>query len=462
MPPITRSKDCLSVIDGLFFIEQDTIDLAANIYSELKTTASACGEESIVQLVPHITSLFIKLNDVIKSNIDLKGDIKSLQTYLSAAEERCMNLDVSFKDKSVTCCELEEQYEADMNNLNSLLGKCKEENASLKERLDLVPVQTQRLIAESQEKIEVLTAERKGLLTTMEVLEAEIKCLQAELRRAETRAKQRRPSTSDDLLSELHAAEVAISSPLTSRPPASSQPTASPAVNQPPTIPYPSPKPHAITPPAAPKDFKSVLVIGDSHVRHAGKNCAARGAFVECLPGGKITDVKNRLLSYLGVSLDCIYFHVGCNNLRRGYRGGPGYNGGHGKREALHAMADLLYTAKTSFPGSRVFLSSVLVRRDIGYKALHSFNAQLELMCNNFSVEFVDANSCVSRRDLSRDGVHFSHQAVTRLGSMFEEAITMGLATSSSAQSASLEPEPESALRDEPPSGDDVPQDSGN
>lgn len=424
MPHWTRSRDILSEIDELSFLEQGVINLAARLYTELRANQATFGEESIVNLVPHITSILSRLNDITRDNSELKEEIDSLKADLSAAELRCLDLNDSFKDKSVACCQLEDQYDADINNINCLLAKCREENASLRERLDLVPVLSDRLIIESQEKIDVLTAERRGLLTTIEVLEADIKCLRADLRRAETRAKQRRPSTCDDLLSELHAAEEAVSSPLSSV-----QPTCSTAttitVNQPTVNHLPSSPPTAPTTPSINnKEFKSVLLIGDSHVRHSSKDCADRGAFVECIPGGKILDVRNRLLSYLGVSIDVIYIHVGCNNLRKGYRGGPGYNGGHGKREALHAMADLLYTTKTNFPDAKVYLSSVLVRRDISYGALHSFNTQLELMCNNFNVELVEANSCVRRRDLSRDGVHFSRQAVTRLGSLFVKAIT--------------------------------------
>lgn len=143
--------------------------------------------------------------------------------------------------------------------------------------------------------------------------------------------------------------------------------------------------------------------------------------------GGKILDIKHRLVEYVGVNLKCIYIHVGTNNLRYGYRGGPGYNGGHGKREALHSMADLLFTAKTRFPHSKIFLNSILVRKDIGYKALYDFNCQLELMCSNFDVHFVEANCWVAKGDLARDGVHLNRQGVRRLSTLFTRALSDGL-----------------------------------
>lgn len=81
---------------------------------------------------------------------------------------------------------------------------------------------------------------------------------------------------------------------------------------------------------------------------------------------------------YSPVCRCCVFWNLCTNNLRYGYRGGPGYDGGHGKREALHSMADLLFTAKTRFPHSKIFLNSILVRKDIGYKALYDFNCQLD------------------------------------------------------------------------------------
>lgn len=90
-------------------------------------------------------------------------------------------------------------------------------------------------------------------------------------------------------------------------------------------------------------------------------------------------------------------------------------------------MADLLYTAKTAFPNSKILLNSVLIRCDINFRALHDFNDQLELMSNNFGIEFVEANNCVSGRDLSRDGVHLNRRGVGRLGSLLVDTVSAAL-----------------------------------
>ncbi|KAG8270521.1 hypothetical protein J6590_084008 [Homalodisca vitripennis] len=262
---------------------------------------------------------------------------------LTSAEKRCIDLNIGFKDKSVVCCELEEQYDTEVNSLTEQLTDYKSENERLRNQLDEA-LDTNALIAGYEAKLTTLTAERKNLLTTMEVLEADVKCL---------RAKQRRSSAGDDILSEISMSEaICNQSPLT---PGPSKQSCS-RVDDPVTTP-PAPPPPRTTDQPIPirKEFNTVLIVGDSHLRHSTKDCAMKGAFVECCPGGKIVDIKNVLLGYVGVSLNVIYLHAGCNNLKRGYRGCPGYNGGHGKRGALHSMVELLFVAKTQFLEPKLF-----------------------------------------------------------------------------------------------------------
>lgn len=169
---------------------------------------------------------------------------------------------------------------------------------------------------------------------------------------------------------------------------------------------------------------KNVLLIGDSIIRHSSNLCRKRGAYIECCPGGRILDIKTKLLKYLNQDLSVIYIHVGTNDLKRGYRGKAGYNGGDGKKQALHAMADLLFTTKNHFPNALVFLNSILIRSDISYKALFHFNEQLDLMCMNFGVSFVEANCWVNKHHLARDGRHLNWTGNQRLGQLFSDLFT--------------------------------------
>ncbi|KAG8265806.1 hypothetical protein J6590_086050 [Homalodisca vitripennis] len=131
------SRDILSETDGRFFIEQDVIDLAANLYAELIDTAATFGDGSFERLVPHATPLLNKLNDISNNNSDFKQEDDSLRSSILA-----------------TCGQLEDQYEADISNLNNILAKCREENVALKERLVIMPDHNSNLIQESQTKIE--------------------------------------------------------------------------------------------------------------------------------------------------------------------------------------------------------------------------------------------------------------------------------------------------------------------
>ncbi|KAG8248416.1 hypothetical protein J6590_040880 [Homalodisca vitripennis] len=90
-------------------------------------------------------------------------------------------------------------------------------------------------------------------------------------------------------------------------------------------------------------------------------------------------------------------------------------------------MADLLYTVRTQFPNSKVFVNSVLTRTDISYKALFHFNEQIELMCGNFGVTYVEANCSVGRRDLARDGRHLNRRGITHLATLFESVFIAAL-----------------------------------
>ncbi|KAG8287877.1 hypothetical protein J6590_027216 [Homalodisca vitripennis] len=146
--------------------------------------------------------------------------------------------------------------------------------------------------------------------------------------------------------------------------------------------------------------MSSVLLNGDSLLRFSGKRCAEEGAIVDVNPGSRISHI------------------TGTNNLGRGYNGGPGYDGGWGKREALHSMADLLSTAKWTFANSVIIVNSVLTRKDISQRALFYYNDQLMLMCNNFNVEFFDVIEVIRPYHLACDGTHLNRRGNECFGNL--------------------------------------------
>jgi len=450
-PRVTRSSQLLSFVDGLCFIDDVVIDLASSFLTELRAISATYGEEVVEKIVPHVIALMTKLNDAQKENSKHKLEIEKLNNNLTTAVGKCSDLNNSIKGKTLEYDQIEDQYATEISDLKSQLQVITCENRKLMEVVkDGSKLDLDRLIEESDEKFATLTAERKCLLTTVEVLEAEVRCLRAEIAQLEARAResqeyadrctaaalslatdQRQPPTpAADYTSDLEdqqdchrSSDSGLSSPAPRTTRSVRSTTSTPQLNN---------------------DFEDVLLIGDSHLRHASRKCVYRGVNLQCIPGGKILDIKDRLVKFSGSNPSVILFHVGANNLKKGYRGGPGYNGGHGKKEALHSMADLLYTAKTKFKNSKIVLNSVLIRQDITYKALFDFNSQLELMCNNFDVTFVEANCSVGRRDLSRDGVHFNRRGVSRLSSLIENVIDITLrnldASSFSAPDTSMAP----------------------
>lgn len=169
------------------------------------------------------------------------------------------------------------------------------------------------------------------------------------------------------------------------------------------------------------------LLIGDSLLRYSSLKCKMEGAIVDINPGAKIDHIRDKLGKYASVQPKVVYLLVGTNNLVNSYNGGQGYDGGWGKRAVLHSMAELLSTAKKTFPDSRILLNSILVRCDIRKHALLSFNEQLYLMCNNFNVEFVDVSNVIKIHQLARDGRHLSRSGNTLLGEVIHQSIVKAM-----------------------------------
>lgn len=185
----------LCVTDGLFFVDKEVIDLASSFYAELISTGATFGEDSIKKLVPHISSLVEKLNNVCKKNTDLRNEGTGLQDILLLAE--------SFKNKSVAYCELEDQLDTNVASLTVGLDEFKAEKLQLKERM-IQNLDMDSMMRESEENIAALPADRQRLLAPVEVLEADIKCLRRELEATESQFRKRKSSVdSSNLLAEL-------------------------------------------------------------------------------------------------------------------------------------------------------------------------------------------------------------------------------------------------------------------
>ncbi|KAG8324002.1 hypothetical protein J6590_102730, partial [Homalodisca vitripennis] len=416
MPPVTRGSGMLNCTDGLYHLNDEVIELASNFCSELKKVGSNFGNDIVEKLVPHISAIMAKLDSTEKLCRDLKIENEGLCYQLQTVETKFTDLNSSYRNKCNECDAIEDDCDLEIKSLQNKLSLCKQENVILRDQVNSVETgcicgtkskecsgsdvthNTNTVISELEVKISDMEAERGRFLTTVQVLEANINYLNSEIVRLEGEVLSgARYVGSPDLMAELSESmdggEMDALLPVPSVSGQTSTGSACLELSSGDSL-----------------NFKNVLLIGDSIIRHAGKSTQQKGGHVECCPGAKINDIKQNLLKLVNRQFSVIYLHVGTNNLIRGYKGGPGYNGGHGKRQALHSMADLLYTVRTQFPNSKVFVNSVLTRTDISYKALFHFNEQIELMCGNFGVTYVEANCSIGRRDLARDGRHLNRR----------------------------------------------------
>lgn len=91
MPRVTRSTELLSLVDGLFYLDNDEIDKTSCFYTELKVIAVNYGEEVIENLIPHITILMSEHDVKCKEVCGLKGEIELLAAELLTAESKVDN-----------------------------------------------------------------------------------------------------------------------------------------------------------------------------------------------------------------------------------------------------------------------------------------------------------------------------------------------------------------------------------
>jgi hypothetical protein len=150
-------------------------------------------------------------------------------------------------------------------------------------------------------------------------------------------------------------------------------------------------------------------VLGDSIVRNVGEEKA--GMRVECYPGIR-TDQPRRVIENrdLGCS-DAVVIHVGTNNVRK-YRN---------LDYVMGEVYDLVNTAKTKFPVSRLVLSGVLRSRGVSCRHVRAANNRLEWVAGTLGAMFVDPNSWIRDEDFGRDGLHLNRSGVSQLGELYSQ-----------------------------------------
>lgn len=82
MPRTNRYKELLTLVYGLFFLNNDATDLAAGFYDELRNVSVNFSNEAIIKLVLYVITLLSKLNEMSKENNELnEGDVSLREVY---------------------------------------------------------------------------------------------------------------------------------------------------------------------------------------------------------------------------------------------------------------------------------------------------------------------------------------------------------------------------------------------
>ena len=88
---------------------------------------------------------------------------------------------------------------------------------------------------------------------------------------------------------------------------------------------------------------------------------------------------------------------------------------------------DLVNTAKTKFPGSRIVLSGVLRSRGVSWRRVGAANDRLEWVAGTLGATFVDPNSWIRDEDFGRDGLHLNRNGANQLGELYSRVCERGM-----------------------------------
>ncbi|KAG8251141.1 hypothetical protein J6590_086558 [Homalodisca vitripennis] len=92
----------------------------------------------------------------------------------------------------------------------------------------------------------------------------------------------------------------------------------------------------------------------------------------------------------------------------------------------MRSISQRIETLQASLRQRDLHISSITAEKDsFKLKALFDCNDQLDVMCNNFGVMFVEANCWVKKQHLARDGRHLNRRGSHQLGTLFSEVFSV-------------------------------------
>jgi hypothetical protein len=156
------------------------------------------------------------------------------------------------------------------------------------------------------------------------------------------------------------------------------------------------------------------LVLGDFIVRNVGADKSDMR--VKCFPGIR-TDQLRRVIENRDLGcLDSVVIHVGTNDFKR-FRN---------LDLVMGEAHNLVNTAKTKFPESRLVVSGVLRSRGVSRRCIGAAN-RLEWIAGALGATFVDPNCWIQDEDFGRDGLHLNRSGASQLGELYSRVCERGI-----------------------------------
>ena len=167
------------------------------------------------------------------------------------------------------------------------------------------------------------------------------------------------------------------------------------------------------------RDDPSIILVGDSLVRHQDKEFCRRGARRKnmCYPGGRIQDITEKIDDLVvNSSEETVFVHlVGTNNVVSGR-----------SEETFRRYRNLVEKLRDS--RRRSVVCGLLPRYDVGSLILSrmlGLNTRVQDLCRKEGVMFVDLwdDFCTDRNFYGKDGLHLNRIGKARLGRALDEGV---------------------------------------
>ncbi|KAG8286452.1 SUMO1 sentrin specific peptidase 8 [Homalodisca vitripennis] len=151
------------------------------------------------------------------------------------------------------------------------------------------------------------------------------------------------------------------------------------------------------------KKKKSILVLGDSILKHVTVPDAYVGAF----RGARANVLCNKILKFTErkVQPTCVFLHIGTNDLHQT----------RSPEDVMGAVGNVIKAAKYKFPSAQIILNAILPRHDIEYHLINRSNKNLRWLCRELGVVFLDVSRNLSDLHLAKDGIHLNYKGTDHL-----------------------------------------------